>query len=83
MSLEIRTVIHFLWLKNFHNPEISQEIGFIYGASVIEPRIIQKWMHRFEESEHSLEDGSKPNRPRSTEYVDTIRALLADNPYLL
>jgi hypothetical protein len=51
MSLEIRTVIYFLWLKNLSDPEISHEIDIIDGASVIWFRDIQKWTHRFEKCE--------------------------------
>jgi hypothetical protein len=40
-------------------------------------------MHRFEEGEYSLEDEPRLSRLRSIEYVDAIRALLADDLYLL
>jgi hypothetical protein len=43
---------------------------------------MQKWMYCFEEGEHSLEDESRPDCLRSTEYIDAIRALLANDPYL-
>jgi hypothetical protein len=79
MSLEIRAVIHFLWSKNLLNSEIFHEIDSVYGASVIGLRAIQKWMHRFEEGEYSLEDEPRLSHFRSIEYVDTIRALLADD----
>jgi hypothetical protein len=42
ISLEIRAVIHFLWLKNLPNPEISHKIDPIYGAGVIGLRAMQK-----------------------------------------
>jgi hypothetical protein len=83
MSLEIRAVVHFLWLKNLPNLEISHKIDSIYGSGVIGFMVIQKWMHRFEEGEHSFEDEPRHSCSRSTKHVDAIRALLADNPYLL
>jgi hypothetical protein len=82
MSLEIRAVIHFLWLKNFPNAEISREIDSIYGEDVIGLRAIQKWTHRFEDGDHSLDDRPKTGRPRSIKHVNAIRVLLVDDAYL-
>jgi hypothetical protein len=82
MSLEIRAVIHLFWLKNLPNSEISHKIESIYWAGVIGLRDIQKWTHRFEDGELSLEDEPRINRLRSTEHIDAIHALLADDPHL-
>jgi hypothetical protein len=82
MSFEIRAVIHFLWLKNLPNAEISHEIDSIYGEGVIGLRAIQKWTYRFEEGDHGLDDGPRTGHPRSTKYVNVIRVLLVDDPYL-
>jgi hypothetical protein len=41
MSLEIRTVIHFLWLKKLSNVAISRDIDPVYGAGVVGLRAIQ------------------------------------------
>jgi hypothetical protein len=41
MSLEIRTAIHFLWLKDLPNAVISREIDSVYGERVIGLRVIQ------------------------------------------
>jgi hypothetical protein len=81
MSLEIRTPFHFLLLKDFSNAVISREIDFIYGETVIGFRTIQKWTHRFEYSDHSLEDGPRTDRSRSIEPVGAIHALLVDDLY--
>jgi hypothetical protein len=82
MSFEIRAVIHFFWLKNLPNAEIFREIDSIYGEGVIGPRAIQKLTHRFEDGDHSLDDGPRTDRHRSTEHVNAIRVLLVDDPYL-
>jgi hypothetical protein len=42
-------------------------------------KAIQKWIYHFEEGEHSLEDEPRSDYARSTEYVNAIRALLANN----
>jgi hypothetical protein len=39
-------------------------------------------MHRFAEDSHSLESRPRTDRPRSTEHVDAICALLTNDPYL-
>jgi hypothetical protein len=80
MALEIPTIIHFLWLKNLPNPEISHKIDSTYGAGFIWLRAIQKLTHRFEEGGRSLEDEHRSDHPRSMEHIDAIRAFLADDP---
>jgi hypothetical protein len=80
--LEIRVVIHFLWLKDFPNVKISHKIDSIYGEMVIILRSIRNWMHYFAEESHSLEDTPRTDCPRSIKYMDAIRALLTDDPYL-
>jgi hypothetical protein len=82
MLLEIRAVIHFLWLKKFPNPEISHKIDSVYESVIIWFRTIQKWTHRFEGGEHSLEDEPRPGHPRSAQYVDAIRVLLVNDTYI-
>jgi hypothetical protein len=82
MSLEIRVAIHFLWLKNHLNVEISRKVDSIYRELVIGFRDIQKSTHCFEESEHNLEDEPKLDCPRSTEHADAICVLLTDDPCL-
>jgi hypothetical protein len=81
MSLEIRTAIHFLWLRDFSNVAISREIDSIYGEMVIEFRAIRKWTHRFEDSGHSLEDWPRTDRSRSNEPMGAIHMLLVDDLY--
>jgi hypothetical protein len=82
MSLEIRAVFHFLWFQKLLNVAICRNIDAVYGEGVIRLRTIQKWTHRFEEGDDSLEDELGPDRPRSTKYCDIICPLLDKNPYL-
>jgi hypothetical protein len=82
MSPEIRAVIHFVWLKDVRNAEISRETEAVDGEGVTWRRAIQKWTRRFEDGDHSLEDAPMTRRPRSTEHVKAIRVLLADDLYL-
>jgi hypothetical protein len=82
ISLEIRVVIYFLWLKDFPNIKISHEIDSIDGEIVIILKAIRNWMHYFAEESYSLKDTPRTDRPRSTKYVDATRALLTDDLYL-
>jgi hypothetical protein len=82
ISLKIRTVMYFLWLKDFPNAEIHREIDFVYEEGVIWPRDIRNWTHHFAEGDYSLEDRLRTDRLRSIEYMDAICALLADDLYL-
>jgi hypothetical protein len=83
ISPEIRAPIHFLWLKDLLNAEISREIDYVYVEWVIGLRAIQKWIHHFEDGDYNLEDGPRTHHLRSIEDVSAIRTLLADNPSLL
>jgi hypothetical protein len=82
MLLEIRAIIHFLWLKDLPNVEISRQIDSIYREAVIGFRATQNLTHRFAEGDHCLEDEHKASPPGLTEYMNAIPALLADDPYL-
>jgi hypothetical protein len=63
MSLGIRAVIHFIWLKDLPNVELSREIDSIYGEAVIGLRATKNLMHRFAEGDHSFEDEPRASRP--------------------
>jgi hypothetical protein len=82
MSLKIHPAIHLPWLKELPNAVIPRQIDYVYGEGVIRLRAIQTWTHRFTDGDHSLEDGPRTGRPRSTEHVSAIRALLVDDLYL-
>jgi hypothetical protein len=78
----MRRVIDLLWLKKLLNAKISREIHLASGAEVIGLWAIQKSKERFEESEQSFEDEGRSRGHRSTDHLNTIRALLADDPHL-
>jgi hypothetical protein len=64
MLLHIRSVMHFLWLKDFPNAEISRAIDSVSGEVAIRLRAIQMWMQGFEDGDHCFEDGPRNDRPR-------------------
>jgi hypothetical protein len=69
-------------LQKLPNVAISRNIDAVYGEGVIWFRAIQKWMHRFEEGNDSLEDELRPCCLRLIKYFDAIRTLLDENLYL-
>jgi hypothetical protein len=82
MMLEIRGVIHFLWIYGGSHWEISARIHTRYSQDSIRLRSIQNWTRPFASGDHTLEDAPWAGRLHSTEHVDEIRRLLEDNPFI-
>jgi histone-lysine N-methyltransferase SETMAR len=82
MSLEIRAVIHFLWLKNAPNQAILSELEHVYGTGVITLRAIEKWTAAFEGGRTELADLPRSGRPRDLGKIDAVRALIEGEGYL-
>jgi hypothetical protein len=82
MTLEIRGVIHFLWIYGGSHGEIAARVHTRYSEDSIRLRSIQNWTRPFASGDHTLEDAPRAGRPRSTEHVDEIRWLLEDNPFI-
>jgi transposase len=82
MTLEIRGVIHFLWMEGGSNREIAVRIHARYGNDSVSIRTIQNWTWRFASGDHTLEDAPPAGRHRSTEHVDEIRWPLEDDPFI-
>ena len=47
MEIEIRAVIHFLFLRGENNKTIHQMINETYGEKTVGLRTVQKWAKRF------------------------------------
>ena len=82
MEIEIRSVIHFLFLKGHSNKEIHKEIILVYGNVVIKLMTVQKWTKRFGEGDYSLDDKPRGDRLVKNELVDKIKNMLKEEPYL-
>jgi hypothetical protein len=54
MALELRAVIHFLWLTHISNRTILSELEAVYGKDSISPRAVEKWATAFEGGAPSL-----------------------------
>jgi hypothetical protein len=82
MSVEIGSVMHFLWLKGLTAVEISREVGVVYGQAVLSLRTVERWLARFAACDETLEDLPRSWRPRSDSNIALITPLLTDDPYL-
>jgi hypothetical protein len=83
MSLELRVVIHFLWLKHTANQAILSEIEEVYGNIVISLRAVENWTATFDGAGTELADLPRSGRPHDTGKVDAVRALIeGDDSYL-
>jgi hypothetical protein len=72
MSVEIRSVIHFLWLKNLTIAEISREVDGVYGQGAPCLRTVQRLVAHFAASKKGLEDRPRSGRPRSDQNIGLI-----------
>jgi hypothetical protein len=75
MSLELRAVIRFLWLKHTLNQVILSKREEIYGKDVITLRAIGKWTTAFNGWRTGLADLPKSERRRDTRKVGAVRVL--------
>jgi hypothetical protein len=81
MSIEPRSVIHFLWLKNLTIAEISREVDDVSGQSASCLRTIQSLVAHFAAGRESLEDRPRSGGPSSDQNIGHIAQLLVGDPY--
>jgi histone-lysine N-methyltransferase SETMAR len=82
MSLEIRAVIHFLWLKELPNQAILAEMHDTYGPEAVTLRTIERWTADFIAGRTELADLPRSGRPRDTGHVGRVRELIESEGYL-
>jgi hypothetical protein len=82
MSLELATVIHFLWLKHTPNQIILYEDEEGHGEVVISLRAIEKWTTTSDDGRTTFADLPTSARPHDTGNVHTVRALIKGEGYL-
>jgi hypothetical protein len=62
MSLEIRAVIHSLWLKQTANQPILSELEKIYSGGVLILQAIKNWTAAFDVGRRELDNLSRSER---------------------
>jgi len=82
MQVELRSVIHFLYLKDFKTTDILLELEHVYGEASVTLRAVQQWVKAFQEGRTELNDLPRPGRPRDPTNIAKIRDLIQENPFL-
>jgi hypothetical protein len=82
MSVELRAVTHFLWLKHTPNQAIHSELQQVYGTDVITLRTIEKWTAAFEGGHIHLADLPRCGRtcPRTRVRISWVFTMKLGNP---
>lgn len=80
-QVEIRSVIHFLWMKGCKNQTIYQEICSVYGTNSISLRSIQDRTNKMKKGTHSIFDQNRTGRPKKSALIPQIQNYLKENPY--
>ena len=81
-TLEIRSVLKYLFIKGFDNKAILSELYSIYGSNCISLRTVQRRRKSYNEGTFSIYNENGGGRPAITEYDEQILEMLQDNPYL-
>lgn len=79
--VEIRAIIHYLWLKGNDNKSIHQEVIDTYGPKAITLRTVQKRTKEFKEGRNTLNDLPRSGRPQKLDLIPIIQNYLLHNPY--
>lgn len=81
-QIEIRSVVKFLWLKDYNNKDIYEEICSVYGEEKMTLREIQNRIKSLEEGNHSLFDKVRSGRPLKNDLIDPISHIMEEDPYI-
>ena len=63
MELEIRSVIHYCYLRNMDPLVAETEMKPVYGQQMCHLRTIKNWYKRFDEGRKDLSDMPRSGRP--------------------
>lgn len=81
-KLELRGVIHFLWLEKKNRSEIYRHVTKTYGSKVISRQAIGKWCKQFENGRSDMTDEYRSGRPTNAvtdEHIMRINELIREN----
>jgi transposase len=73
MEIEIRAVIHFLWLKQYRNPDIFSKLEDVYDMGVTTLQTVESWTKAFTEERTTLNDSPTPGRPSRNHVTDAVK----------
>jgi histone-lysine N-methyltransferase SETMAR len=79
---DLRVVLHFLWLKELPNKDITEELNNVYGEGTISLKTVQKWTKRFNDGHEGFDDYARSGRPKSDELIPIVAHMLEKEPFL-
>jgi len=84
VSVEIRAVIRYLFMKGLTNAAIFDEINAVYGTEcrVASLSTVKYWTGQFRSGRVSLVDEVRSGRPRIPNLVEQVSAMMEENPYI-
>ena len=80
--MEQRAVIHFLYLKDFTNDQIKNELDKVYKGNALSLSTIKYWTKMFKLGRTNLENETKSGRPQEIFISDIVALLLVKDPYI-
>jgi len=82
--IELRAVVHFLFLKGLTNRAIYEEVNAVYGQGeqVVALSSVKYWTKAFKEGRTRMADESRPGRPRIPGLGERVKELLAEEQFL-
>ena len=82
MELEIRSVIHYCYLRKMDPLAAETEMKPVYGQQICHLRTIQNLYKRFDEGRKELSDMPRSGRPVDNSILDSIIELLEEEPFI-
>ena len=81
MDIEIRSVIHYFFLRKYCAASTAAMIDSAYGAGTITPNGVRYWYKQFESGRTDLEDAYRSGRPCLNIDPNVVRSILEDYPF--
>jgi hypothetical protein len=81
MQIEIRAVIHFLWLKRYRNTDILSQLEDVYCQGVMTLKTVERWTKAFLEERTTLNDSPTPGWPSRNDVTDAVKQIIHDDRF--
>lgn len=81
MDSEIRSVIHFFFLREYSAASTAALINSVYGERSITPNGVRYWYKEFSNGRKELADASRTGRPRLNIDPNAVKSILDEYPF--
>lgn len=82
MEVELRSVIHYCYLRKLDPKDAEVEINSTYGGKMCHIKTIRNWYKRFDEGRTDLSDLPRSGRPVDNTCLGPIKELLENQPFI-